>query len=198
MPEKNSTPIRPNSYYHIFNRGINRTMIFQEAGDYIVFKKLLRKYLSPIGILHAYALMPDHFHLALQTYSEEDLSPLRLKDSHGLSRVIGHLQNAYAKRYNNRYHRVSGLFERKFERKEITSKEYFKTLVLYLHFNPQKHGFIKSYKDYPWTSYQEYLRPNKNILVSQQKVLSLFGSQQQFIDAHHQQDHVFWNKILEP
>ncbi|MTB51687.1 transposase [Lewinella sp. W8] len=198
MPKKHPTPLYPNGYYHIFNRGIDREIIFQEAEDFQVFKRLLQKYIPEIGVLHAYALMPDHFHLVISTHSAENLAPFRLKDPHGLSRVIGHLQNAYAKRYNNRYRRVSGLFERKFERKLVALKEYFRTLILYLHFNPQKHGFIRSYKDYPWTSFQEYLRSNNQALINPQKVLSLFGSRQQFLEAHEQQDNIFWAKILEP
>jgi len=49
---------------------------------------------------------------------------------------FSHLFNAYSKYFNKMYGRHGSLFERSFKRIEITDKEYFKTLVTYIHNNP--------------------------------------------------------------
>lgn len=59
-----------NGFFHVFNRGIAKQPIFFEKEDY---QKFLQK-LSDLKnkkhydhIIYAYVLMPNHFHLLLQT-----------------------------------------------------------------------------------------------------------------------------------
>ena len=48
MASKNSTKIYvQNSYYHIYNRGVEKRTIFQDEQDYSVFLSYLKTYLSP-------------------------------------------------------------------------------------------------------------------------------------------------------
>ena len=70
-----------NTYYHVYNRGVEKRVIFLDEQDYTVFLGLLKKYLvgenynkanrhKPVTIgsevqLLAYCLMPNHFHLLL-------------------------------------------------------------------------------------------------------------------------------------
>jgi len=49
---------------------------------------------------------------------------------------FSHLFNAYSKYFNKYTGRHGSLFERPFDRIEITDKEYFKNLVVYIHNNP--------------------------------------------------------------
>ena len=195
MPESPRIPLLPGRYYHLFNRGVNRTTIFDEAADYERFLWLVRQHILPVGRVYSYALLRDHWHLCISTFPAEKLPPHRLKDKHALGRVVGHLQNAYAKYFNHKYRRVSGLFEHKYERVEVTSVEYFRTLVLYHHFNPQKHDLIDYFDRYPWSSYQHLRDDAEPTFLAREVVWQKFGGRAAFQAAHQQYEHNFWEKL---
>jgi putative transposase len=58
-------------YYHIYNRGVNGTNIFENEANKLYFLKQLTKYLSDKISILAYCLMNNHFHLVIQLNSEE-------------------------------------------------------------------------------------------------------------------------------
>ena len=62
--------LEPGRYYHIFNRGINRTRIFQEERNYYFFLERFSKYLDDKVDVYAYCLMPTHFHFFVYVLSE--------------------------------------------------------------------------------------------------------------------------------
>ena len=61
------------SYYHIYNRGINRCDLFRETNDYRQFLRFYEKYIEPIADTYAWVLMPNHFHLLIRIKSEKKL-----------------------------------------------------------------------------------------------------------------------------
>ncbi|KKS80039.1 MAG: hypothetical protein UV54_C0018G0009, partial [Candidatus Beckwithbacteria bacterium GW2011_GWA2_43_10] len=53
MPAKNVLKIyKPNSYYHIYNRGVDKRTLFKNTQDYAVFLNYLKEYLSPLPEKH--------------------------------------------------------------------------------------------------------------------------------------------------
>lgn len=152
-------------YYHIYNRGINRENIFIEERNYRYFMDLYARYIEPVADTFAYCLLRNHFHLLVRIKTEEeqqrDLEGLQ--DLPGLRKVLSPTQqfsnlfNAYAKAINKAYNRTGGLFQERFGRIEVTSAKYFATLVIYIHRNPQKHGFVKDFREYPYSSYATLL-----------------------------------------
>jgi hypothetical protein len=195
MAQKPRIHLEPGKCYHLFNRGVNRTVIFQETEDFEKFLSLVELHICPIGHVYSYVFMWDHWHLSISTFLAGNLPAHRLKDKHALSRVIGHLQNAYAKYYNHKYRRVSAVFEHKFERHEVNTLEYFKALVVYHHFNPQKHGFIETYQGYTWTSYRTLIQQETPTFLQREIVWQKFGGQQAFLDAHLDYNESFWDKL---
>ena len=78
------------SYYHIYNRGVNRQRIFRNDADYAAFLSLLKRYLSPkprgagpayasysdqLDLL-AFCLMPNLFHLLINNLTEDAMNLL--------------------------------------------------------------------------------------------------------------------------
>ncbi|WP_254175061.1 transposase [Planktothrix pseudagardhii] len=64
------------NYYHVYNRGNNRQLIFFERDNYIYFLRQLRNHLITNGVdIIAYCLMPNHYHLLvyLQTDNFSEL-----------------------------------------------------------------------------------------------------------------------------
>jgi len=71
MPSiKTTTPILGGNYYHIFNRGANRQLIFYNSENYKYFLKLLNELLSDYMQFFAYCLLPNHFHLIVKIKDE--------------------------------------------------------------------------------------------------------------------------------
>lgn len=157
MPAKNT--IRNydvSAFYHVYNRGAGKQIIFHDDIDREKFLSLFARYLDPSddsvradGLLYAkydldvvaYCLMDNHFHLLL--YQDSDPS--------AISQFMKSTLTAYTMYYNMR-HKASGhLFQGAFKASQITSDEYLLHITRYIHMNP------RSYMRYKWSSIASYL-----------------------------------------
>jgi len=184
MPQPPRPVIRPDNYYHIYNRGVNRRTIFKDDADFQRFLTLLRRYMGPVGETLSYALMRDHFHLTVLMKPAKGIPAKLLRTPHTLGRTFSHLQNAYANYFNHKYKTVSGLFETPYERIEIESLTYLQNLIVYHHRNPEKHGVESDFRNYLWTSYQELSNPVIEPYVAKELTLAKFGGVAGFFAAH--------------
>ena len=66
-------PLLYDTYYHIYNRGVNRENIFIEERNYDLFLKLFEKHLLPVADLFAYCMLRNHFHISLRVRSEDEM-----------------------------------------------------------------------------------------------------------------------------
>lgn len=138
----------PDEYYHVFNRGNNKTDIFLSDSDRRRFQKLLFfcnstepvitktiqgptldkiKRTGQLVDIGAYCLMPNHFHILFKERTEN-----------GISLFMQKLSTAYSMYFNKRNERTGGLFEGKFKAVHVDSDEYLKYLFAYIHLNPVK------------------------------------------------------------
>lgn len=168
MPKR--APLKYGRYYHIYNRGNNRENIFYEERNFRHFLKLYSHYIEPIADTYAYCLLYNHFHFVvrIKTVVEQEMghqpqklrgsvensSPFKSKKPH---QQFGNFFNAYAKAINKAYKRTGSLFENPFGRIEVTDAEYFTYLITYIHQNPQKHGLVKDFRTWPYSSYHALL-----------------------------------------
>jgi hypothetical protein len=99
------------------------------------------------------------------------------------SRQFSNLFNAYAKAINNAYGRTGSLFEHPFGRVAVTTDRQFWNVIAYIHQNPQKHKFVKDFRDWKWSSYGIILaeKPTK---LRRDLVLDWFGGQQGYLELH--------------
>jgi hypothetical protein len=63
------------------------------------------------------------------------------------------------------------------------SDRYFMRLVHYIHFNPQKHGFVADFREWPYSSYHTLLTDEPTHLKRDQ-VLDWFDGRSKFVDMH--------------
>jgi hypothetical protein len=96
---------------------------------------------------------------------------------------FGHLFNAYARYFNLKYHRHGSLLEHRFKRKLIQDDWYRRNVVVYIHKNPEHHGYYDDFREYPWSSYLSFLIDN-TVWISRKEVLKWFGSTTNFLIAH--------------
>jgi putative transposase len=161
MPRRHLT-FQPDHYYHLYNRGNDRHLIFFERENYLHFLHLIRRHLiaQTLDVL-AYCLMPNHYHLLVQCKTNQ------------VSGAMQRLSMAYTKAMNRRYNRVGSLFQGQFQAIAVDSDEYLYHLTRYIHLNPVKAGMVSHPKDWEFSSYLEYagLRsgtlPRLNVLQRQ-------------------------------
>jgi len=188
------------TYYHIYNRGINRENIFVQEQNYLHFMNLYTKYIGPLAETFAYCLLRNHFHVLLKIKSREEISQgcqaqvvTRDGGSH-LGKAAGHPEqtpskrfsdffNAYSKSINAAYGRTGSLFQHPFGRIPVTNDRQFWNVVVYIHQNPQKHKFVDDFRDWPWSSYGLIL-PEKSTSIKRETVLDWFGGGQNYQDLH--------------
>lgn len=157
----------PNCFYHIFNRGLNKRVIFRQPIDY-------QKFLSKLEILvreydfslYCYALLPNHFHLLLETGNVP------------LSKIMSKLFTSYSIYFNRKYKSRGPLFEDRYKSKVVQKESYFLELSRYIHLNPVKANLIRDPNDYPYSSLSEILSIKSvrdRRLIDKDKVQKLIG-----------------------
>src|SRR5450759_4308125 len=107
--------------------------------------------------------MRNHFHLLIRVRTTEDTFRVceTLKVSSDTdhrrlppaSQAFSNLFNAYTKAYTKAYQRTGSLFEHPYHRILVDNDSYYARLVVYIHANPQKHGFVDDFRDWRWSSY---------------------------------------------
>lgn len=170
-------------YYHIYNRGNNRCKLFYEDRNYDFFLRLYVKYIYHVADTYAWVLMGNHFHFLLKLKTNLIIEGKKVDPS----RQFSHLFNSYAQAINKSIGRTGTLFEHTFRRKEVTTEEYLRQLIVYIHHNPQKHKFANYFKDYPWSSFNSIISAKPGIL-RYEEVIELFGGRENFIKAHEDTD----------
>lgn len=180
-------PFEPSRFYHVYNRGNNRENIFIEPRNYVYFLKLYAKHILPVADLYAYCLMRNHFHLLIRVKDEEELKrsgrsnrPDRLDP---VTRGFASMFQSYSQAINKAYARTGRLFEEHFGRIEVDSDRYFTNLIFYIHFNPQKHGFVDDFRGWEWSSYGAMLNTAPTTL-RRADVLDWFDGREAFAAFH--------------
>ncbi len=189
------TPILGGSYYHIFNRGLNRQKVFFNEENFKYFLVLFEKYLNPFVSLLAYCLIDNHFHFLIKVKDDITRQDTRMssfqKDDIPLDEAIGFAVSNQFRRFfisyimtiNNQESRTGNLFDRTFKRLEIKDEEHLKYLAFYIHYNPQKHGIISDFRNYRFSSWNAYNTKSPSKL-DRELLLEIFEGKNEFIEYH--------------
>ncbi len=184
----NIEPLETNCFYHIYNRGINGENLFKEERNYAYFLEKYALYVSPFVDTYAYCLLKNHFHILVKTRSETEILALEKADdtkdiSWILSNAFASCFKSYSQAINKAHKRTGRLFEEPFRRIHVDSDAYFSEMIQYIHHNPQKHGFVKDFRDYPHSSYHSHLQ-SKATKLQRDEVISWFGNAQGYEKFH--------------
>ncbi len=140
----------PGAWYHVLNRGRRREKIFFSENDYELFFKILGECSKLFGLkIHAYSLIPNHYHLLIHT-------PLG-----NLSRGMRHLNGVYTQKINRKYKAEGSLFKGRFKSILIEKESYLEELVRYIHRNPYRAKLEREIGQHKWTSHSAYMKMEK-------------------------------------
>jgi putative transposase len=130
--------------YHVLNRGNYRQWLFAEDTAKEAFERTLFEACGRAGwVLHAFCIMGNHYHLALET------------PEGNLSEGMRWLQSTFAARFN-RFRRESGhLFQGRFKSLAVEDDERLAWLCHYIHLNPVRAAIcsVESLRGYRGSSY---------------------------------------------
>lgn len=180
--------MEPGYIYHIFNRSINKELLFKEEANCHFFLKRLQDYLGEHISLYAYCLMPDHFHLlaGIKDFEAPTLPPP------GQQRQLSPVEKgfkdffiSYAKAVNNRYRRTGSLFQVGYKHKHVDKDSYFANAIAYIHYNPVAARLCPGLLDWPFSSFSAFrygLDPLP--MLDRQFPLDWFGGLKPFLAFH--------------
>lgn len=132
---------KPNTYYHIFNRGHNKRVVFRQRADNDFFIKNLYIYANKFGIkIDSYCIMRNHFHLIVKTG----------RNPENLSKMMQSFLTKFCRYINNKYKMVGAVFQGRYKKREVKDVDDLLTLRSYLRQNPVKEGFVSNPEDYKW------------------------------------------------
>jgi putative transposase len=180
MPRKNVVKqYHPDSFYHIYSRGVAKQSIFKDSTDYLVFINLFGRYLSKKPVqnsarmqypwlrqeidLLAYCLMPNHIHILVYQHNQR-----------GITNLMRALFTSYGMYFNKRYKRVGPIFQSSYLAKRIDQDNYLDHISRYIHLNP------KGWRHYPYSSIGQYLSPKEEDWLDISRILSLFNSKRDY------------------
>ena len=165
MPGLNIVKIyRPNSFYHIYNRGNEKQKIFHGDKDYEKFITILQKAVESSEVrLHCYCLMPNHFHLLVSQ-----------KNSHAIIKLMRILLSTYVGFFNIKYTRVGHLFQGTYRARIIKDERDLLQTSAYIHNNPRKHKPRLDLKKYRYSSYLSYVKGVKNDWIDKKVITAHF------------------------
>ncbi len=135
-----------NCFYHITSRGDDRKKVYINEYDFKKFLEYLLRAKERFNFcLYAYVLMPNHYHLLIETRKPN------------LSRIMQYLNTAYTTYYNIKRKRCGHLFQGRYKSILVDKQGYFLELSRYIHLNPVRAKLVKSPEEYKWSSYKGYI-----------------------------------------
>ncbi len=136
----------PGAFYHVILRGNSGQTIFFDDKDRTRFFLLLQEGMERFGHrVHAFCLMTNHVHLAIQI---AEIS---------LSRILQNLSFRYTRWVNWRQGRTGHLFQGRYKAVLIDADTYLQELTRYIHLNPVRAGMVRKPEKYPWSGHRAYL-----------------------------------------
>lgn len=142
-----------NGIYHIINRGNMRMQVFNDAEDYEYFLELLHNSAKRYKVaIHAYCLMPNHFHLLLSPEREGSLS-----------RMMQWLMTSHV-RYYHRKNKTSGhVWQGRYKSFMVEKDSYYIGVMRYIEANALRAGLVEKAEDWIYGSLYARALPSAHL-----------------------------------
>lgn len=190
MPARNVIrQFTADNYYHLYNRGVAKQVIFPDAESKQKFLSIIERHLDPNNTsqrydgvtyrkfnqdieLLCYCLMGNHFHMLVYLAGDE----------RALSEFMRSVCTAYTMYFNKRFKRVGGLFQGVFKASRISSDNYLQHITRYIHLNP------RTYKTYHYSSLPVYLGKAAPAWLNATRLLDIFQGEDYLVFLEDYED----------
>lgn len=131
-------------FAHVTAHANGRQSLFLDDVDYLTFLRILRRVAADEAwILHTYCLMPNHYHLVLESPGD-------------LGRGMQFVNGRYAREFNRRHGLRGHLFERRYHPTPVEADEHFTEACRYIAENPVRAGLCETAAAWPWSGGDTY------------------------------------------
>lgn len=146
-------------------RGVRRLPLYTCPNDYRLFLDVLGLVAERFGWrILAYCLMPNHYHLVIETPKAN------------LSAGMHVLNSRYAHAFNDRYGHTGHVFEARFGAVLVERDGHLLELIRYVHRNPVRALLCREPGEWEWSSYRALAgRARAPAWLAVDEVLELFG-----------------------
>jgi REP element-mobilizing transposase RayT len=162
----------PGAVYHVTSRGNDRADIFLTDADRLLFLDILGVVVEKQRwVCFAYCLMPNHYHVLVETPDAN------------LSRGMRELNGLYTQRLNHRHKRVGHVFQGRYKGILVERESHLVELGRYVVLNPVRAGMVEEAVAYRWSSLRATLglaSPPPWLTV--QSLLESFGSAERYLE----------------
>jgi len=150
----------PGRLHHVVARGHDRRRLFEFRADYRFFLALLVCAVHAGRVrLHAYTLMPNHFHLLVESVDGN------------LPATMQWILGRYGAYFNRTRKHTGHAFEARYRSFPVLSRAYLFRLVSYIDRNPVKGGLCDSPLAFPWGSARHHARPGRRPLWLERSIV---------------------------
>lgn len=178
--------------FHVLARGDDKRPIYLDERDMRSFLERLDTVSERLQwSLWGFCLMPNHYHLLLETTEKT------------LSRGMRDLNGAYSQAFNRRHGRVGHVFQGRFKSLIVDRESYLLELARYLANNPVRAGLCRRAEDWPWSSHRQVVgfEPQATSALRVAALLRYFGDDPdeartryaRFVDRHRHAPSPFLN-----
>ncbi len=162
----------PGAIFHIINRFVDKHPFFKDDEDYNYFLKIYFEEAKNNSILtFAYCLMPNHFHIVLQTQTGE------------ISKFLHRFLTRVAQQLNKKYNRVGHLFQGRSKTLLIQTELYFKTAIGYVLLNSVRAGISDNIYSYKWNSVDRTMNIKENSIDKEKLFYNLFNENDTILEG---------------
>lgn len=189
-------PFVTGEFYHIYNRGVDKRIVFSDESDLDRFMKSLEEFnvIEPIGSLYekafadkqfggstskleklvnlvAYCVNPNHFHFILEQVTDK-----------GIEKFMHRLGTGYTRYFNEKEKRSGSLFQGRFKSVLIDSNEYLLHASAYVNLNDRVHqlGGSTSKLVKSRSSWGEYTGDSKSNFCGKDIILEQFRNTKEY------------------
>lgn len=187
-------------YYHVYNRGAHKKIIFHDVADYARFLFSILYFQSPTGFDQISRYVRRFIQHRVFDIDETDASQiiggryvelvsfclmqnhfhliLREVQAKGIARYMQRVLNSYTKYYNTKYDTSGHLFQGPYKAVHVVDNEQLVYLSTYIHRNPRELPDWKNKEGgYEWSSYQDYIgKPRWDKLLSTEMIREQFST----------------------
>jgi REP element-mobilizing transposase RayT len=189
------TDFADDEYYHIYNRGVDKRLIFSNRHDLERLFLSMKEFntVEPVGSIHlssfklknsglksgqpkikqekplvefvAYCLNPNHYHFILRQITDG-----------GISEFMKRLGGGYTRYFNDRHQRSGALFQGKYKFAHIDSNDYLMHVSAYINLNNFVHKLSGPTSKLVSSSWEEYINNAKSGFCEKSVVLEQFNN----------------------